>query len=100
MDCKDKGSDVQEEHSIHRLIGQAMKPPDMKHMRHRQRLNRTDRMSASRVFSTSQRPALEWQSSLRAFIMTFNKLDSSVIMFSQPSGLGGDPKTNAEKHDG
>ncbi len=65
MDCKDKGSDVQEEHSIHGLIRQAMEPPHMKHMRHRQRLHsRTDKMSASHVFLSSQRPALEWQSSL------------------------------------
>ncbi len=49
MDCKDKGSDVQEEHSIHGLIRQAMEPPDMKHMRHRQRLHRTHRMSALHV---------------------------------------------------
>lgn len=64
MDCKDKGSDVQEEHRIHGLIGQAMKPPHMEHMRHRQRLHRTDRMSASHVFLSSQRPTLEWQSGL------------------------------------
>lgn len=64
MDCKDKGSDVQEEHSIHGLIGQAMQPPHMKHMRHRQCLHRTDRMSPSCVFLSSQRPALKWQSSL------------------------------------
>jgi hypothetical protein len=65
MNCKDKGSDVQEEHSIHGLIGQAVEPPHMKHMRHRQHLHsRTDKMSASEVFSYSQRRVLKWQSSL------------------------------------
>lgn len=64
MDCKDKGSDVQEEDSIHGFIRQAMEPPHVKHMRHRQCLHRTDTHSATHVFLSRQRPALEWQRSL------------------------------------
>ena len=39
MDGKDKGADVQEEHGVHGLVGEAVQPPHMKHMRHGQHLH-------------------------------------------------------------
>ena len=34
MNGEDEGTDVKEEHSVHGLVGQAMQPPNMEHMRH------------------------------------------------------------------
>lgn len=39
MDGKDKGADVQEEHGVHGLVGEAVQPPHVEHMRHRQHLH-------------------------------------------------------------
>ena len=39
MDGKDEGADVQEEHSIHGLVGEAVQPPHVEHVRHGQHLH-------------------------------------------------------------
>lgn len=53
MDGEDKGADVQEEHSVHGLVGEAMQPPHMEHMSHGHNLQKLTHLAAMTTSNTA-----------------------------------------------